>query len=320
MCVALPPRSPRPRRSTLPGAAPRPRPGVLVLLVVGLWATPYGRAAAQTVTTIRQLDVGTLYPGSGSTVGVRDARAGVVRVQGPPGQVVSVSFGLPTSLSGAGGPVALSGWTGRSLTEQNTVTENFLPSTTPVMIRVGLDGLADLWMGVTATPEPTASAGSVAGVLQVLLPSAPQASSTVLLSGRVVQGLQVVGMRPLSFGTVLAGLPTTIVPGDPLSGRWSITGAPGAGIQYTLTVPARLLSSATGDTLGVGGWVGRISTGSGTEQFSVVTGERRTTTLSSLASAPATVLDLGATVTPRPRQRSGGYQGLITLTVSYTGL
>jgi hypothetical protein len=127
------------------------------------------------------------------------------------------------------------------------------------------------------------------------------------------------GKSDLTFGTVLRGVPTSVVPPSPEAGSWSIRGEPQAEVQIILTLPDNLINE-TVQTMPVtfgatDGAFGSHPQGSDAQTFDprlplVTVIERNSGQL---------FVFLGGTATPSATQAAGTYVAPITLTVSYTG-
>ena len=152
--------------------------------------------------------------------------------------------------------------------------------------------------------------------------SAAVVMAALLLSGSPVEAqraLSIRGRSDLTFGTVLRGVPTSVVAPSPESGAWSVRGEPQAEVQVVLTLPANLINE-TGQTMpatfgATDGAFGSHPQGSGAQSFDprlplVVVIERNSGQL---------FVFLGGTATPSATQAAGTYVAPITLTVSYTG-
>jgi hypothetical protein len=127
------------------------------------------------------------------------------------------------------------------------------------------------------------------------------------------------GVRDLTFGTVVPGVPSTVARTDMTNtGRFDLAGSPLAQVQLTFTLPLTMAGPA-GATM-------PISFGGGSGGFSwfpsaflMVGFDPSTPFTSRLGLNGRAYVFLGGTASPAPTQRAGNYAGQITLTVAYTG-
>ena len=128
------------------------------------------------------------------------------------------------------------------------------------------------------------------------------------------------GVRALSFGDVLPGVQSTILPTDPTrSGQFNITGQKFSEIEAWLTLPTQMTGPAGASiplVFGPGS-AGRSNTGAITDQITVDPRTRFTLTLSGNGRG---FVYLGGTLLPAGQLPAGPYSATITLTVAYTGL
>lgn len=133
------------------------------------------------------------------------------------------------------------------------------------------------------------------------------------------RALSIRGRNDLTFGTVLRGVPISVVAPSAQAGSWSIRGEPQSEIQVVLTLPDHLLNE-TGQTMPVtfGGTDGAFDShpqGTSAQSFDP---HLPLVTLIERNSGQIFVF-LGGTATPSAVQAAGTYVAPITLTVSYTG-
>jgi hypothetical protein len=117
--------------------------------------------------TLQGLSFGNLLAGVPSTVQRNDPlNAGQLEVSGAKNSDLLISFILPGAMSGpAGASIPLSfgpGSAGYSLTRSINDQIGFDP-TVPTLITLPSNGKAGVFLGGTATPPPSAAAGSYAG-------------------------------------------------------------------------------------------------------------------------------------------------------------
>ena len=138
----------------------------------------------------------------------------------------------------------------------------------------------------------------------------------------VAQGrpLGVSGQRPLTFGTVLPGVPRVILRTDPAqSGEFQLTGTKFSQVQLTFALPMVMLGPV-GATMPVlfGGSDGGFSAA---ESIGSQVGfDPKQPFLAVLSKNGRGSVFLGATANPGVGQRAGPYAATVTLSVAYTGL
>jgi hypothetical protein len=128
--------------------------------------------------------------------------------------------------------------------------------------------------------------------------------------------LQVVGVRDLSFGYVIAGVPTTVTAADPVqSGLFSIAMPGGFGparLNLTLVLPTRLINGA-GKTMPIafGKNDGLIVEGNKHTKFD----PGKAKTYNPNNKSTQVDVHLGGTVSPVAGQAPGAYQNTVILWV-----
>jgi len=154
--------------------------------------------------------------------------------------------------------------------------------------------------------------------LALVLVAAAASAAPLRAQGRplVVVG----GVRALSFGSVLPGVPATVRPTDPVnSGQFNIQGEKYATVELWFTLPTQM-SGPAGAAIPLSfdpTSAGQSSTGSITDQVAVDPRTRFSVTLSNNGRG---FVYLGGTLLPAGQQRAGAYSATITLTAAYTGL
>jgi len=127
------------------------------------------------------------------------------------------------------------------------------------------------------------------------------------------------GIRDLSFGSVLPGVPTTVPPTDlARSGQFEITGQVNDPVEITFFLPS-VLSSSTGATMPVSfpdRFAGFSASGSVTTQDFFNPMARFQVNLSSTGRGTGF---LGGVLTPSGTQAPGSYSGSVSITVSFLG-
>lgn len=137
--------------------------------------------------------------------------------------------------------------------------------------------------------------------------------------GLAAQGrpMNVSGQRDLDFGTVIAGVPTTIGRLDATAGQFIVRGRRNTEVLIELTLPTALTGATGSVPLSFGpadGGHGPTSAVTGSQPF-----DPRVPLTVRLPGNGAYYVWLGGTAQPLPQQRPGTYSAAIVLTASYTG-
>jgi hypothetical protein len=132
----------------------------------------------------------------------------------------------------------------------------------------------------------------------------------------LAQTTSVTGIQPLAFGMLLPGVPTTILPTDPVnSGRFDLAGRNKETVSLTFTLPSSLVGPG-GATLPVtfgGSSAGFSATQSTTDEVFFDPTQAYQTTLGKKVGS----VFLGATAQPSTSQRAGPYSATVTLSVVF---
>lgn len=127
------------------------------------------------------------------------------------------------------------------------------------------------------------------------------------------------GRRDLTFGSVFAGVPTTVSRLDPgNSGFYRIQGRPGAEVSITFTLPPTL-SSPNGTNMTVEFDAGDAGFAQDQNQPASMGFDPNATFTGHLGADGRAYVWIGGTVRPGPNQPAGDYEAGVVLTVSYTG-
>jgi hypothetical protein len=128
--------------------------------------------------------------------------------------------------------------------------------------------------------------------------------------------ITVTPVRDLAFGTVIAGVPTSIGPSHPVrSGQWQVTTLPLLRIRLRFTLPTQLdgpagealpITFSNNDGIYVGTAPNSVPNSFNPKATTNINGSLNTTTL----------VFIGGTVSPATNQPKGNYAGTITLTVT----
>lgn len=138
----------------------------------------------------------------------------------------------------------------------------------------------------------------------------------------VTVGMTIAALRDLDFGSVTAGVPSTVQPVAAAAGAWQATGNANAFVIITFTLPAQLVNiqAAPGSTMPItfannsARWRRANSDPTGAFAFNPNIG-----TLGRFGPPPNPTLYLwiGGTVNPPPAAKPGIYQGTIIATLDY---
>ena len=140
---------------------------------------------------------------------------------------------------------------------------------------------------------------------------------TPVLHGQGGRPIRARGMRSLSFGPVLPGVPRSVTRTDAVnSGEFEVTGRRLSTVQLSFTLPSSMtgpLGASLPLTFG-GNDAGYSVTQSVTSQIGF---DPRVAFLAVLSRNGRGSVFMGGTARPLPSQRPGTYTGTITLTVAY---
>ena len=129
--------------------------------------------------------------------------------------------------------------------------------------------------------------------------------------------LTVSGVRGLTFGAVLPGVPRVVLRTDPAnSGQFNITGNKLNQVRLTFTLPA-VMTGPAGATMPLtfgGSDAGYSDTQSITSQVAF---DPKQSFLATLNKKGRGSVFIGSTARPSTSQRAGPYTGTLTLTVAY---
>ncbi|OLC02458.1 MAG: hypothetical protein AUH78_21180 [Gemmatimonadetes bacterium 13_1_40CM_4_69_8] len=129
--------------------------------------------------------------------------------------------------------------------------------------------------------------------------------------------ITVQGVRSLTFGAVLPGVPRVISRTDPVnSGQYDITGANNNQVQLSFTLP-NVMNGPAGATMPI--VFGGNDAGYSQSQAigSQVAFDPKQSFLATLNKNGRGSVFVGATARPTPTQRAGSYTATLTLTVAY---
>jgi hypothetical protein len=130
--------------------------------------------------------------------------------------------------------------------------------------------------------------------------------------------ISVLGIRDLAFGSVIAGIPSTVAPSEPLrSGQYRITAPAGSRVRLDFDLPTQLVGPGTArlpikfaktDALAVGNAPGSVP--------GLLDPNPKANLKYDMGTSTAVNVFLGGTVTPAATQAPGGYVATVTLTVN----
>jgi hypothetical protein len=153
--------------------------------------------------------------------------------------------------------------------------------------------------------------------------AAAQAGSSVSADAVVVTvGMTIATLRDLNFGTVIKGVPTTVLPTVAAAGEWQITGSGNAFVVISFTLPTTLtnLQALPGSTMPIAFsavsaiWRRATNDPVGGNVFNPATGA--VGRIGPTAN-PTMYIWLGGTVSPAAAAKPGIYQGTIVVSLTY---
>ncbi len=118
-----------------------------------------------TLTGTANLAFGNVFPGINKTVAAADATSGRFTIAGNPGSQVSMTFTLPTNLTGPG-TLAIATWTGEHNNTNTTGGTGFTPSAAATRATLAATpGNRFLFIGATVQPTVAQAAGAYSGTI-----------------------------------------------------------------------------------------------------------------------------------------------------------
>ncbi len=128
----------------------------------------------------------------------------------------------------------------------------------------------------------------------------------------------VTGIRDLDFGAVIRGVPSTVLPTDPIqSGRFYVRHLLNRQVQLRFTLPTRLNRVAGGGNMPITfSTTSAIAQGTAPTSNPVTFNPNNTQTFTLVTSADF-YINLGGRVSPAANQATGAYTGTITLTCTF---
>ena len=163
-------------------------------------------------------------------------------------------------------------------------------------------------------------------VALVLVPCGGRAQGVagqVGLDAQVIgQAITVTALRDLTFGTVLKGVATTVLPTDANAGAWQAQGDKNANVIIAFTLPTLLVNiqALPGSTMPIAfdatsaRWNRATNNVAGATAFNPVTGA---TGKFGPPANPFIYLWIGGTVNPAATAKPGIYTGTIIVSIAY---
>lgn len=147
-----------------------------------------------------------------------------------------------------------------------------------------------------------------------------QDSADIDALARVLETLTATAVNNLDFGDLLQGQASTVLPTATTAGQFFVNGEAGSEVELSFTLPSELdrdggpevLSISFSGTSAVHNTEDDAAAGT---DFDPDTGA--TTSLN--GTNGELYIYIGGTANPDPAQQSGNYEGVITLSVEYTG-
>ena len=142
------------------------------------------------------------------------------------------------------------------------------------------------------------------------------AAALAILSRPADAQISVTAIRPLAFGPVIVGVPTSIAPSHPVrSGQFRLVAPLNRNVRFRFTLPNRL-NGPSGATMPISfGNSDAIALGQGPTSVPVAFDPKVQQTFQIVSSTTIFVF-IGGRVTPAGNQRQGNYTGTITFTVT----
>jgi hypothetical protein len=143
--------------------------GIALIVVAGTASAQSGTITANatvlqplTVTNVRNLDFGDVYPGVNKGMAYDAATSGKFGMSGFANAQVSFSFTLPTNLTSGGNTLPIGTWTGCHNTADATAgCTTFTPSASNTTTRLNVTlGTLHVFVGATVSPPGTQAQGS----------------------------------------------------------------------------------------------------------------------------------------------------------------
>jgi hypothetical protein len=163
----------------------------------------------------------------------------------------------------------------------------------------------------------------VALVLMARTGRAQGVAGQVGIAAEVIgQGIGITSLRNLDFGTVLKGVPTTVLPANAAAGEWQVQGNKNADVSIAFTLPTLLtnIQALPGSTMPIAFgatsalWNRATNSVAGATAFDPAAGR---TGRFGPPAAPYLYLWIGGTVSPAATAKPGIYTGTIIVSIAY---
>ncbi len=171
-----------------------------------------------------------------------------------------------------------------------------------------------------------AVAGIAALAALLLLPPAAPAQGVagqVGIDAQVIgQAITVTSLRDLNFGTVLKGVPTTVLPSNAAAGAWQVQGDKNAQVAIAFTLPTLLtnIQALPGSTMPISFAATSALWNRGTNNVAGATAFNPSAGTTGKLGPPANpyiYLWIGGTVSPAATAKPGIYTGTIIVSIAY---
>lgn len=169
--------SPLPADVRLPGMTAE----LMITVAFALLAADVHAAGAQTsasanvtasvsqplsVSATNGLAFGTLFPGNAKTVAVTEAAAAAFSISGAANGNVSMTFGIPSTITSGANTLTVDTWTARRNTTNSASSgTDFTPSASATQAALSGSGNLYVFVGATAHPGSSQAAGAYTGTL-----------------------------------------------------------------------------------------------------------------------------------------------------------
>lgn len=118
------------------------------------------------VSATNGLAFGTLFPGNTKTIAVNEAGAAAFSISGAASGNVSMTFGIPSTITNGANTLTVDTWTARRNTTNSASSgTDFTPSATATQAALSGSGNLYVFVGATAHPGSSQAAGAYTGTL-----------------------------------------------------------------------------------------------------------------------------------------------------------
>lgn len=121
---------------------------------------------AMTVSGVRNLDFGNVFPGVNKSIAVDNANSGKFTVAGQASANVNLTFTLPANLTSGGNNLPIGTWVGHwNGVDDASSGTNFTPSAGATAAQFSGSGNLYVFVGATVSPGGSQTAGSYSGTV-----------------------------------------------------------------------------------------------------------------------------------------------------------